>query len=296
MKNLSFFIAILMLYSNAIFAQSVGISNDNSAPDNSALLDVKSTSKGMLVPRMTKTQRDSIAVPATGLIIFNTTTGIINVFNGTFWACMDGSPADLWKCGQLITDTIEDKTYSTVQIGTQCWFAQNLNVGTLVNANVNQTNNGIIEKYCIDNDETYCDIFGGSYQWDELMQYVTAEGAQGICPPGWHVPTNAEWTILTDYLGGEDVAGGKLKETGTSHWMSPNEGATNSSGFTALGGGICYSYFGSFDEITVAGYFWTSSQYLSSDAGRWYLERQGANIFNDNDNKTYGLSVRCLED
>ena len=154
-----------------------------------------------------------------------------------------------WICGLPITDTRDTKVYSTVLIGTQCWFAQNLNVGTKLNVTENQTNNSIIEKYCYNNADASCDVYGGLYQWAETVQYlngatntaswtpVPTGNVQGICPGGWHIPSDAEWTTLSTFLGGESVAGGKLKEAGIAHWASPNSGATNSSGFTALPGG-----------------------------------------------------------
>jgi uncharacterized protein (TIGR02145 family) len=130
--------------------------------------------------------------------------------------------------------------YDVVTIGTQTWMAENLNVGTRI-GNVKPKNNGIIEKYCLYWQEDNCDIYGGLYQWDEMMQYHPADDGiigttQGVCPVGWHIPTNKEWLTLIYYLGGPDIAGGKLKETGTTHWYSPNTDATNESGFSALGG------------------------------------------------------------
>ena len=117
-----------------------------------------------------------------------------------------------------------------------------------------------------------------------------------MCPTGWHLPSDDEWTTLTDYLGGEDVAGGKLKETGTTHWQSPNKGATNESGFTALPGGY-RNIDGTFGYIGYAGYWWSSTEsivqatpgtgtfiYYFSDVYRQYL------------NKRVGFSVRCLRD
>ena len=85
------------------------------------------------------------------------------------------------------------KTYHTIRIGTQCWFKENLNIGTMIDQSVSQTNNGIIEKYCYNNNPDSCSIYGGLYQWDELMQYSTTEGAPGIPPSDWHIPTDAEW-------------------------------------------------------------------------------------------------------
>jgi len=114
---------------------------------------------------------------------------------------------------------------------------ENLNVGTMVMGDSSHSNNGIIEKHCYNNDTSNCDTYGGLYQWNEMMQYDTTAGVQGICPAGWHIPHNAEWAELTEYLGGLSMAGGRMKEPGNTHWKNPNKGATNSSGFTAIAGG-----------------------------------------------------------
>ncbi|MCD4680222.1 MAG: hypothetical protein K8S00_07525, partial [Bacteroidales bacterium] len=134
-----------------------------------------------------------------------------------------------FKCGKPFTDLRDGQAYNTVQIGDQCWMAENLNIGERISSSMNQTNNGVIEKYCINNPGN-CDEYGGFYQWNEMMEYSTIAGSQGICPNGWHVPTYDEWTILYSYLGGYEVAGGKMKESGTLHWLPPNTGATNESG------------------------------------------------------------------
>ena len=168
-------------------------------------------------------------------------------------------------CGSPMTDSRDGKSYNTVLIGTQCWFAQNLNIGTTVPGSANQTNNGIIEKYCYNDDENNCTTYGGLYQWDEAMQYSTTEGVQGICPTGWHLPTDVEWTTLSTFLGGEAIAGGKIKEAGYAHWLSPNTGATNSSGFTSLPGGYRDSS-GTFSGLSSGAFFWTSSQSNANDA------------------------------
>ena len=199
------------------------------------------------------------------------------------------------SCGNPITDSRDGQTYNTVQIGTQCWMSQNLNIGTKVNGLTEQTNNNIIEKYCYNNDESYCDVYGGLYQWNEMMQYVTTEGVQGICPTGWHLPTDAEWTTLTTYLGGESVAGGKLKETGTIHWLAPNNGATNESGFTAVPAGN-RDFYGSFLGIGYYVYWWSSSEYGTSLAWYRYPYYTDSNVTSYVTGKSYGLSVRCLKD
>ena len=174
-------------------------------------------------------------------------------------------------------------------------MAQNLNVGTKILGSVNQTNNGIIEKYCYNDDENNCNVYGGLYQWDEAMQYTTTEGVKGICPAEWHIPTDAEWTTLTTFLGGEDIAGCKLKETGTLHWFTPNSCATNSSGFTALPGGY-RNLNSNFYDITANAYFWSSSQTTSLNAWGRVLYYLFVDTGRGNYPKTYGFSTRCVRD
>ncbi len=217
---------------------------------------------------------------------------------------------DLWKasqiptftCGDALFDSRDGQSYATIQIGAQCWMAENLNVGTMINGSGSQTDNGTIEKYCYDDNTANCDTYGGLYQWDEMMQYVTTEGTQGICPTGWHLPTNDEWKTMEMYLGmsqtqadatgwrGTDE-GGKLKETGTSHWTSPNTSATNSSGFTGLPGGY-RDLNGSFNSLTYYAFFWSSSE----DACHRRLFYSSAQVYRNSTVKAYGFSVRCVSD
>jgi len=193
-------------------------------------------------------------------------------------------------CGQIIT--YEGKNYNTVQIGTQCWFKDNLNIGIRINAGQGSGDNGVIEKYCYSDNESNCDVYGGMYQWNEMMQYVTTEGAQGICPSGWHIPSDNEWTILTTFLGGETSAGGKMKETGTIHWTPPNTGATNESGFTGLPGG--WLNIAAFYYINNLGDWWSSTQFDSSNAWMRKLEYNSTNILKFSDHFYHGVSVRCV--
>lgn len=204
-----------------------------------------------------------------------------------------GGTAPTWQCGDPLVDPRDSQSYNTVSIANQCWMAENLNVGTRIDGVDEQTDNSTMEKYCYDDDVANCDIYGGLYQWDEMMQYVTTEGVQGICPDGWHLPTDDEWTTLTTFLGGENVAGGKMKETGTTHWNSPNTGATNSSGFTALPGGFRYS--GSFSSLGNYGYWRSSSEYSGSNVWYRYLFYDGVRVDRNNGYKTSGFSVRCLK-
>ncbi len=190
----------------------------------------------------------------------------------------------------MVTD-FDGNRYNTVQIGSQCWMKENLKVGTMINSHDAQANNDTIEKYCYNNSSINCNIYGGLYLWNEMMQYVTTEGAQGICPAGWHLPTDAEWTALKDFLGA--TAGGELKETGTAHWSPPNKGATNSSGFTALSGGYRFTD-GSFYGLASLAYFWASRE-NASYALSYILHFDTVNMSRGFNLKADGFSVRCIK-
>ncbi|MCX6249935.1 MAG: hypothetical protein NTX61_04200 [Bacteroidetes bacterium] len=294
MKTFYLIFACSMLTAVSSFSQ-VGINTDNSAPDSSAMLDVMSTNKGFLPPRMTTTQRNAIGSPAEGLVIYNTDEKRLNIYNGTYW-----TPTSPEGCGQPFTDTRDGNTYNTVMIGTQCWIAQNLNIGTMIDGTSDQTNNSIIEKYCYNNNSYYCDIYGGLYQWDEYMNYTTPSdsipsGRQGICPTGWHIPSNSEWIVLRTFLGGTLVAGAKMKETGTLHWYTPNTGATNSSGFTGLPGGS-RSTNGTFNSMPFYADFWSSTVDSFSFPWIYYITCDNERL---DEGHTYpvtiGFSGRCLQ-
>jgi uncharacterized protein (TIGR02145 family) len=198
-------------------------------------------------------------------------------------------------CDLPFVDSRDGKTYNVVLIGTQCWMEQNLNIGTRISLPSDQTNNGIIEKYCYDDLESNCNVYGGLYQWNEAMQYSTTPGVQGICPSGWHLPTYSEWTILTDFLGGESVAGGKMKEAGLTHWFSPNYGATNSSGFTALPAGYRDMWGNFYSDLQVYVYFWTSTKIYGSIITR-VCYNYTEDVFGIEGYNTDGFSVRCVRD
>jgi uncharacterized protein (TIGR02145 family) len=200
--------------------------------------------------------------------------------------------ATTWYCGNPITDNRDGQIYNTVQIGTQCWMAENLNVGIQV-LPYGQSNNGIIEKLCFGNDPAYCDVYGGLYEWGEMMNYTTGEFNQGICPSGWHVPSLNEWETLIQYLGGSAVAGGKLKETGFTHWNAPNTGATNESGFTALGSG---KWEDGYNSINQFGSFWTGF-FNGEDHFIKYIPHNAGSITTGYSYYEYpnSMSVRCIK-
>ncbi|MFK5854772.1 MAG: FISUMP domain-containing protein [Bacteroidota bacterium] len=275
----------------------VAINNDGSSPDASAMLEVKSTDKGFLTPRMTLSEIESISNPANGLIVFNNTDNKFYAFISidNEWKEIlygTGTITPPWICGNVLVDTRDSQPYTTVQIGTQCWMAENLNIGTRIDGGDQQTDNSIIEKFCYNDNTSNCDIYGGLYLWAEMMQYNTTEGVQGICPNGWHLPADEEWTTLTNYLGGASVAGEKMKST--SGWNNNGNG-TNSSGFNALPGGLRHSsrYF---DLLGDYSFSWSSTEHIGTNA--WYrkLYYNYDAVIRESSIKWFSYSVRCLKD
>jgi uncharacterized protein (TIGR02145 family) len=120
-------------------------------------------------------------------------------------------------------------------------------------------------------------------------------GIQGVCPTGWHLPSDAEWTELTYYLGGTSDAGGKLKETGTTHWASPNTGATNETGFTALPGGTRY-LDGAFYSVGISGSWWSTTEFDTNYAYYRGAGNDYSYVLISNNPKELGFSVRCIKD
>jgi uncharacterized protein (TIGR02145 family) len=220
------------------------------------------------------------------LVSGNTTQNI--VVKGLCTGDLDGSyiPPVTFLCGDTLVDQRDGQKYPTVRIGTQCWMKKNLGIGTYVT--IYQTNNNILEKYCFNPAAGGCNTWGGFYTWDEMMQYDTTSRIKGICPEGFHIPDTTEFKILGAFLGGDSIAGGKMKEPGTTHWHTPNTGATYSSGFTAIGSG---SWSGlQYDQS----YYWTSSQYDASFSFIYILNNTSAQLVLSATVKGYGLSVRCL--
>ena len=209
------------------------------------------------------------------------------------------------------TPTVKDvdgNTYNTVQIGTQCWTKENLRVtkyrdGTDVPLDESGGTTGD------DNGQTWGNrnigartVYEHSYPlfatYGYLYNWYAATDTKGLCPNGWHVPSNTEWTNLTNYLGGESVAGGKMKTTGTTFWNSPNTGATNESGFSALPGGwrSGEGSFSSFSSIRGSTFFWSASEDSSSNAWVRYLNDNDGYLARTNRRNPSGVSVRCLRD
>ena len=208
------------------------------------------------------------------------------------------------KCGTetgTVTD-IDGNTYQTITIGTQVWMAENLKVTHYRNSIKSPYGDAIpivtdgitwasltTGAYCeYGNDGNNVATYGRLYNWYAVTN-------PDIAPTGWHVPSDAEWQTLIDYLGGDAVAGGKMKEIGPTHWFSPNSGATDEVGFSGLPAGFRDSS-GNFNNMGYSAFFWSSTE-LSID-NAWYrsLSYGNSEVQRYDRNKTFGFSLRCVKD
>jgi len=209
-----------------------------------------------------------------------------------------------WICGtDELVDIRDNKSYATVLIGTQCWMAQNLNVGTKTSGSNNQGTNcdpARIKKYCFANSDTRCASYGGLYQWGQAMCGSTTPRAQGICPTGWHIPTHTEFTILERAICTSPTCNTDFPyDETTDGWRGTNEGTTlktvNPSSFSALLAGFRDSD-GGFYYLGNYTFFWSSMQ--SSPDNVWYrnLGSGDSRVIRDAYVDYYGYSVRCIKD
>jgi uncharacterized protein (TIGR02145 family) len=268
----------------------------------------------------------SVQVPS------GSTIGDMMRWNGTSWVILapgaagsvltmssGNNPVPVWKtvpaftCGAIIFD-IDGNSYNTVLIGSQCWMKENLRVtgyndGTAIPFDNTGGSGGISSTWqnlttgahtIYANDITNLTKYSYLYNWYAAKGIITGGGSstKNICPTGWHVPTDAEWTTLTTYIGGESVAAGKMKSIGTAYWSSQSAGTDNSSGFTARPGGY-RNYEGSFLNIRDSARFWSATEYDAYSAWLRTLLNYGDGVVREvnyfyTNNKTIGASVRCL--
>lgn len=371
-----------MLISTSLHAQNVGVNEDGSSPHPTSILEVKSSSKGMLIPRLTDVQRIAISNPAKGLMLYNLDTDCLNFYNGTQWVEYCGIPicnpaptssaagndqlnvigvkttlsantptegTGSWviisgdggtldsvnlpnsvfrgiagnlyvlrwiisndcrstqdevvisflppPCGAITSVTdIDGIVYPTVSIGSQCWTAENLKTtkyadGTAIpNQQVQATWVGLTSgAWC-----NFDNVAANNATYGKLYNWFAVNNNKKLCPTGWHVPTDSEWTIMVNFLGGNSSAGGALKSTGAL-WTAPNVGATNESGFSGMPGGL-RNYLGNFNFLNTWGYYWTATE---NDATKSW----GRNMTNSttasqrvSQDKQVGFSVRCVKD
>ncbi len=316
-----FIFILLFITAQIISSQSKVVISDKEDYNSkkSAILELVTNQKGFLLPRMTTEDISNIYDPAETLIVFNIETRCIESFYydswHNFWC--EPSPCEGYEEGV----DYNGQNYSVIEMGTQCWFAENLNAGTMINGGNDQgTSCNDIEKYCYNNNEDNCNTFGGLYQWDQAMCGEITEGVRGICPYGWRIPTHDDWTTLELYvceLAGHDncesefpydetadgyrgtdegsrIAGSDLWNSGD---LTDNPAFDENSDFYALpGGNQNYDLSADFYGINQYGHWWSSTEDIgdNSKAHRRYLNNYETRINRNPGLKVNGRSVRCV--
>lgn len=279
MKKTVIFLTFLS-FMLAVSAQNVGVGT--TSPLASAQLDVTSTTKGFLPPRMTTVQRDLVASPAVGLVIFNITANSLQLYTSTGWTSLTTASAVFMP---------------TIVIGTQQWMSENLDIAFYRNGDpIPQVSdatawaNLTTGAWCYyNNDSTKGGTYGKLYNW------YAVNDARGLAPSGWHIPSDAEWTTLETTFGGiPGKASGKMKEAGILHWLTPNNEGNNNSGWAALPGGFRYTS-AAFSDLTLSGYWWTASL---NGTNVWYrnLVYYDGYVYRSSESKVNGFAVRCVRD
>ena len=273
---------VLLMISTTVFSQSE--KKGTISPDSSTQHDSSSTAKGLLPSKMNFLQRNAIQNPATGLIVWCTDcgpSGELQVYNGTSWTNMIGHTAAT--------------PISVISLGTQVWTSKNLNVTTYRNGDpITQVTNMAdwadltTGAWCYyNNDPSLDSTYGKLYNW-----YAVTD-PRGLAPAGFHIPDESEWAVLATFLGGNSVAGGKMKETSGLYWQSPNVDASNSSNFSALPGG--YRTTSSFEKLTFWGEWWSRTEFNSSTSIAFALQYDNGELKLFHSNKKAGFSVRCIK-
>jgi uncharacterized protein (TIGR02145 family) len=300
MRQLLFILAFVFtsLFS---FSQNTGVGVGTVTPIPSAAFEIKDTARGFLPPRMSFAQRNAIINPVQGLIIYCTDCGMNGgepqFFNGNVWLNMIGGQAQIGPAN-----------LPYVTIGSQKWATRNLDVSTYRNGDIipqvtdaNQWANLTTGAWCWYNNDSvnYGATYGKLYNWQAVND------PRGLAPQGWRIPTERDWNKLAKTLDNNadticknciqsNILGGYLKESGTAHWLSPNTGSTNSSGFSALPGGF-RAYNGPFNYVGAFGYWWSAEE---SNGWGW-LRHTYYSIPNwgryEYDKKN-GMSVRVMRD
>lgn len=230
---------------------------------------------------------------------------ITRLSDGKYVAIYVGEPYNSGKnfvCGDTLIDTRDGKRYATVFIGKDCWMKQNLNYGQLVQSTISATphsdmlNNDIAEKYVMNNNITNAPVYGGLYEWNELMNYITGNGSQGLCPMGWHVSTDAEWQNLIAVSGGHLLSpssgkgGNALKSIGEGFGAGSG---TNTVGFSAKHSGD-RDALGGFNGLNQRSIFWTSTQVNSIEAYHYTLWSSNDTIQRLTLGSSTGFACRCV--
>jgi len=195
-----------------------------------------------------------------------------------------------------ITDN-DNNSYETVKIGGQLWMAENLRTTHYLNGDLIETTTPATLDISSEGEPKYQWAYDGNDSnvatYGRLYTWYAVTDSRKVCPTGWHVPSDTEWTTLITDLGGGGIAGGKLKERGTTHWQSPNAGATNESIFTALAGGSRGDDFG---DLGLLGIWWSSTEFSATEANLIVIVNYAPEVGKFHESKKIGVSVRCLAD
>ncbi len=295
-----------------------GVAINTTTPDNSAILHLHSDNKGLLIPRLNNTQRENIPSPADGLIIYNSDNNRIESwFNEKWYEWLVDCPPK--GCDGETELDYHGHTYSLVEIGEQCWFAENLNYDNGCSTNTWDQLDDVGWCGCYDDDDDNCEEFGLLYQWSAAMNWdgegdPPLEGAQGLCPDGWRIPTDDDWKILEKEIGMDESV---LDDTG---WRGTTQGdeikaheddypdfchtggtCDDEHGFTALPGGHCgndaINNSPNFLFINTYAYFWSSTIDTEEidHAYRRYLRNWDKGINRGSQYRYQGKSVRCIK-
>jgi len=319
MKKIKTILALIAIISTLKLTAQISINTDGTTPDSSAILDISSSSKGILIPRMTYIEIENILNPANGLMVFNTSDNTFYTFvqaDGVWKEVSFGSGTIApFDCGGQITD-IDGNYYDIIQIGTQCWMAENLGTTTYDNGTSisNITNNTTWSNfssgaYCLyDNSSFWGDSYGALYNWFAVVDI------KGICPDGWHVPTTAEWNTLISFAGGQSSPNGnKLKScrcidsplgdtcNTSAHprwedYYEPGYHGTDDYGFSAHAGSIRFDSGNFGPSPGEEGYWWSSTESGAGIANLTSLYYHSGNISHGAWEKKAGAGVRCIRD
>lgn len=280
-QKITLFLIVALAFE--VKAQLGVASSPGFTPNAKAMLDISSTDKGLLIPRMTSAQRTGIATPPQGLSVFDTQTKSFWYFDGLAWKEMNSNAVATVPY------------YNAVTICCQSWMTKNLDVTTYRNGDPipqitdpTAWTNATSGAWCY-----YDNLAANGTTYGKIYNWYAVNDPRGLAPEGWHIPTFTEAQTLIDCLGGSTAAGGKLKDIGTTHWTSPNTGASNTSGFRALGGG--YRDF-NYTQFKLNSLFWL--QTTDTSGSSIYL----LNISNTSQGATlplatpvgFGAYVRCI--
>lgn len=317
MKTIQLLILIVATTISTITTAQVKIGTNPTQINESAELEIESTDKGLLLPRLNTAQRDAISNPAEGLLIYNFDIKCLEIFNGTEWinncssepdwgvipdfAYCENKPISKTGCGGQTSVEWQGKTYEIVEIAGQCWMAENLDA-TPSNFDpapewVSLTDTGWSGYY--DENPNNAEGYGRLYQWSAAMNGSTEERAQGVCPTGWHVPSDCEWMFL-EYSLGMDVSELEVQNPRSSGQVGTQLSPEGDSGFNAqYGGGRIAGGSGSYQGINANGRFITSTPAPEYDGFMTYFARildptqnYSWRTFNING---FSSSVRCVK-